>query len=52
LGQPEYLARMWKTIGAYEALVVNPERRRSLRKPMRRCDDSIKIDLQENGWGA
>ena len=46
------MARMGKTIGAYEALVIKPERRRSLRKPMRRCEDDIKIDLQEKEWGA
>jgi hypothetical protein len=43
---------MWKTIGYYEALVVNPESRRSLRKPMRSCKDNIKVDLHEKGWGA
>ena len=50
-GVVEYLAGMGKTICAYEALVVNPERR-SLRKPMRRCEGNIKIDLQEKVWGA
>lgn len=43
---------MGRTIDAFEALVVKPERRRSLRKPMRRCEDNIKTDLQEKGWGA
>jgi hypothetical protein len=43
---------MGKTIGAYEALLVNPERRRSLRKPMGRCEDNIEIDLQEKGLVA
>jgi putative flippase GtrA len=30
LGRAEYLARMGKTIGAYEALVVNPERKKEI----------------------
>jgi hypothetical protein len=52
LGRAEYLAHTGKTIGAYEALVVNPERRRLLRKRMGRCEDNIKIDLQEKEWVA
>jgi hypothetical protein len=43
---------MGKTMGAYEVLAVHPDRRRSLRKPRRRCEDNIKIVLHEKGWGA
>jgi hypothetical protein len=33
-------------------LVGNPERKRPLRKPRRRCVDSIKMDLLKIGWGG
>jgi hypothetical protein len=38
--------------GAYRALVEKPERRRPLGRPRRRCEDNIKMDLQEVGWGS
>jgi hypothetical protein len=37
--------------GAYRILVGRPERRRLLGRPRRRCEDNIKMDLQEVGWG-
>jgi hypothetical protein len=37
--------------GAYNILVGTPERRRSLGRPRRRWEDSIKIDLREIGFG-
>jgi hypothetical protein len=37
--------------GAYRLLVGRPEGRRSLERPRRRWEDSIKMDLQEVGWG-
>jgi hypothetical protein len=38
--------------GAYRILVGRPEGRRPLRRPRRRWEDNIKIDLQDVGWGA
>jgi hypothetical protein len=38
--------------GAYRILVGRAEGRRPLGRPRRRCEDNIKIDLQEVGWGA
>jgi hypothetical protein len=35
---------------AYRILVGKPEGRRPLRRPRRRCVDSIKMDLTEIGW--
>jgi hypothetical protein len=32
-------------------LVVNPEGKRSLRRPRHRWEDNIKMNLQEVGWG-
>jgi hypothetical protein len=40
-----HVARMGETRGAYRALVGKPEERRSLRRPRRRWEDNIKIDL-------
>jgi hypothetical protein len=36
---------------AYRILVGNPEGKRPLGRPRRRCVDSIKLDLREIGWG-
>jgi hypothetical protein len=36
---------------AYKILVGRPEGRRPLGRPRRRWEDTIKIDLQEVGWG-
>jgi hypothetical protein len=38
--------------GAFRILVGRPEGRRPLRRPRRRWEDNIKMDLQEVGWGA
>jgi hypothetical protein len=46
-----HVARMGERRGAYSALVGKPEGRRSLRRPRRRWEDNIKIDLREVGWG-
>jgi hypothetical protein len=37
--------------GAYRALVGKPEGKRPLGRPRRRCEDNIKMDLREVGWG-
>jgi len=36
---------------AYGVLVRKPRRNRPLGKTRRRCEDDIKMDLQEAGWG-
>jgi hypothetical protein len=36
--------------GACRVLVGNPEGKRLLRRPRRRWEDNIKMDLQEMGW--
>jgi hypothetical protein len=47
-----HVARMGEMRGAYRALVGKPEERRPLRRPRRRWEDNIKMDLREVGWGA
>jgi hypothetical protein len=47
-----HVARMGEGRGAYRILVGRPEGRRPLGRPRRRWEDSIKMDLQEVGWGA
>jgi hypothetical protein len=42
-----HVARMGEGRGAYRILVGRPEGRRPLRKPRRRWEDNIKMDLQE-----
>ena len=37
--------------GAYRVLVGKPEGKRPLRRPRRRCVDTIRMDLQEVGCG-
>jgi len=38
--------------GVYRVLVGKPEGKRPLGRPRRRCEDNIKIDLQEVGCGS
>jgi hypothetical protein len=45
-----YVARMGEKRFAFRILVGRPEGRRPLGRPRRRCEDSIKMDLQEVGW--
>jgi hypothetical protein len=35
----------------YKDLMGKPEGRRSLGRPKRRCEDGIRMDLREIGWG-
>ena len=32
-------------------LVGKPKERRTLGRPRRRCEDTVKMDRTENGWG-
>jgi hypothetical protein len=43
---------MWAKISAYRILVGKPEGRTPLRKPGRRWEDNIKVDIREIGWGG
>jgi hypothetical protein len=47
-----HVARMGERGGVYRALVGKPEGRRPLRRPRRRWEDNIKMDLLEVGWGG
>jgi hypothetical protein len=38
--------------GAYRVLAGRSEGKRQLWRPRRRCEDNIKLDLQEVGWGG
>jgi hypothetical protein len=42
---------MGKDRGVYRMLVGKPEKKRPLRRPRRRWEDNIKVDLQEVGGG-
>jgi hypothetical protein len=42
---------MGEVRGAYNILVGRPEGRRPLGRPRCRCEDDIKIDLREIGFG-
>jgi hypothetical protein len=46
-----HVARMGEVRGAYNILVGRPEGRRSLGRPRRRWEDSIKMDLREIEFG-
>jgi hypothetical protein len=38
--------------GVYRVLVGKPEGKRPLGRPRRRCEDNIRMDLKEVGWGG
>jgi hypothetical protein len=44
--------RMGKGRGVYRILVGRPEGKRPLRRPRRRWEDNIKMDLQDVGCGG
>ena len=46
-----YVARMGEDRGVQRVLVGNPEGKGPLRRPRRRWEDNIKMDLQEVGGG-
>ena len=46
------MARMGEGRGVHMVLVGNPEGKRPLRRPRRRWEDNIKMDLQEVGGGC
>jgi len=42
-----HVARIDENRGAYRDLLGKPERKRELRRPRRRWEDNIKVNLQE-----
>jgi len=46
------MARMGEARGVHRVLVGKPEGKRPLGRPRRRCEDNIKMDLQEVGGGC
>jgi hypothetical protein len=47
-----HVARLKERSGLYRVLVGNPEGKRLLGRPRRRCKDNIKINLKEVVCGA
>ena len=47
-----HVARMGERRGVYRVLVGKPERKRPLLRPSLRCEDNVKMDLQEVGCGG
>jgi hypothetical protein len=43
---------MGENRGVYWVLVGKPEGKRPLGRPMHRCEDNIKMNLQEVGYGG
>jgi hypothetical protein len=48
----EHVARLEDRRGVYRVLVRKLEGKRQLGKPRRRCENSIKMDVQEVGYGS
>jgi hypothetical protein len=46
-----HVAGMGEGRGACRILVGTPDKRRPSGRPWHRCEDAIKMDLQEVGWG-
>jgi len=46
-----HVAGMGKGRGVYRVSVRKPGGKRPLRRPRRRWNDNIKMELQEVGWG-
>ena len=46
------MARMGEGRGVHRVLVGKPEGKRTLGRPRHRCEDNIKMDLQEVGGGC
>jgi hypothetical protein len=47
-----HVARMGDMTGAYRVLVRKPQGNRPLGRPTRKCEDNIKMDVQEIGGRA
>ena len=46
------MTRVEEGRGVHKVLVGKPEGKRPLERPRRRCEDNIKMDLQEVGRGC
>jgi hypothetical protein len=47
-----HVASMGEERKVYRVLVGKPEEKRPLRRPRHRCEDGIRMDLREIGWGC
>jgi hypothetical protein len=47
-----HVARMGEGRNVYRVLVGKPEGKKTLERPRRRCENGIKMDLREIGWGV
>jgi hypothetical protein len=47
-----HVARMGEERKVYRVLVGKPERKSPLRRPRRRWEDGVRMDLREIGWGV
>jgi hypothetical protein len=47
-----HVARMGEERKVYKVLMGQPEGKRQLRRPRRRWDHGIRLDLREIGWGV
>jgi hypothetical protein len=44
--------QMWEKRSAYRIVVGKPDGKRPLGRPRCKCEDNIKIDLRDIGWGG
>jgi hypothetical protein len=51
MGWAGHVARMGEKRNAYRILVVKPGGKRPLRRPRRRWEDNIRMDVRETKWG-
>jgi hypothetical protein len=47
-----HVARIGEERNVYKVLMGKPEGKRLLRRPRRRWEDGIRMDLRETGWGS
>jgi hypothetical protein len=47
-----HVARIGEERNVYKVLMGKPEGKRPLRRPRRRWEDGIRMDLREIGWGV
>jgi hypothetical protein len=45
-----HVALMGEMSNAYKILVRTPAGKRQLRRPRRRCEDNIRMNLRKTGW--
>jgi hypothetical protein len=47
-----HMERMGEEMNVYRVLMGKPEGKRPLERPRRRCENGIRMDLREIGWGS